>query len=308
MESLGRIDMRTCSDRGRPGGKTPIKFSIGDLGEIFSAVETTPRKLLKPRAACKECLKQSSLYFFSRCSDLKMGGVVASSLTPSYAHSFLSQWEASSEQAGSAGTHSQPGRTMSTHCQRTSARKRIQNRSLQWGNDHCSWFMNSTGSSKSTGRKRASPPGRDHAFKDGTASGPFNRSCQWAPSSSAAWVQHLPRQREQSQSSQQGYDICRRFVEITDYHPSVRKSWWRSPPHCDQDPKDDTPEGSSKKANAPCAAQKQSLLRQREQSKSPQQGYDLRRQFVEITDYHQSAKRRRKHSFGTNRQKRQRQN
>lgn len=36
MESLGRIDMRTCSDRGRPGGKTPIKFSIGDLGEIFS--------------------------------------------------------------------------------------------------------------------------------------------------------------------------------------------------------------------------------------------------------------------------------
>lgn len=40
MEAVGRIEMKNCSDRGRPGGKTPIKFSIGDL---LSAVETTPR-------------------------------------------------------------------------------------------------------------------------------------------------------------------------------------------------------------------------------------------------------------------------
>ncbi|XP_005060037.1 PREDICTED: ubiquitin carboxyl-terminal hydrolase 42-like [Ficedula albicollis] len=256
--------------------------------------------------------QQAYLLFYARCSDLKMGGMVASSLTPSYAHPFLSQWQASSEQAGSAGTHDPPGRTMSMNCQRTSARKRIQSRSLQWGNDHCSWFMNSSSSNNSTGRKRkrTSPPGRDHALKDSTASGPFNRSCWQAPAPSATWVQHLPRQREQSQSSQQGYDLCRRFVETTDYHQSVRRrSWWkRSPPHCDQNLKNDPPEGSlnasSKRASAPCAAQEQCLPRQREQSRS-QWGYDLRRRFVEITDYHQSAKRRRKHSFGTSKQKRQ---
>lgn len=241
---------------------------------------------------------------------------MASSLIPSYAHSFLSQWGASNDQAGSAGTYGQPGRTMSMDCQTTSARERIQSRSLQGDNDHCSWFMNSTDFNNSTGRKRkrSIPPGRDHAVKDGTASGPFNRSCQWSPVSSPAWVQHLPRQREQSQSSWQGYDLCRQFVEITDYHQSVRKrSWWRrSPPHCDQDPKDDTPEvssnASSKRATAPSVTWEQSLPRQREQGRSPQRGYNLRRRFVEITDYRQSAKRRRKHSFGRNRQKRQSQN
>lgn len=245
-----------------------------------------------------------------------MEGMVASSLTPSYAHSFLSQWGASSEQAGSAGTHSQRGWTMSTHCQRTSDRKRIQSRPLQWGNDHCIWFMNGTDSKNSTGRKRKTtgPPGHDHALKDGTASGPFNRSCWWAPEPSAAWVQHLPRQRKQSQSSQQGYDLCRRFVEIMDYQDSARRRrscWRRSPPHCDQEPKGDTEgssKASSKRATAPRAAQRQSLLRQREQGRSPQRGYDLRRRFVEITDHHQSARRRRKHTFGKNRQKRQRQN
>ncbi|XP_023803478.1 ubiquitin carboxyl-terminal hydrolase 42-like [Cyanistes caeruleus] len=262
--------------------------------------------------------QQAYLLFYARCSDLKMGGMMASSLTPSYAHSFFSQWEASSEQAGSARTHGQPGRTVSMHCQRTSAREKIQNRSLQWGKDHCSLFINSTDSNNSTGRKRkrTSPPGHDHALKDGTVSEPFNS--QWAPAPSGSWVQHLPRQKEQSQSSPQGYDLCRQLVEIMDYRQSVRRrrrrSWWeRSPPHCDQDPKDDTLEGSlnvSSKGNpcAPSASQKQSLPRQRKQGRSPQQGYDLRRQFVENTDYHQSTKRRRKHSFGTNRQKRQRQN
>uniref|UniRef100_A0A8C3D0Z3 Ubiquitin carboxyl-terminal hydrolase n=1 Tax=Corvus moneduloides TaxID=1196302 RepID=A0A8C3D0Z3_CORMO len=168
-------------------------------------------------------------------------------------------WGTSSEQAGSTATHSQSGSTMSM--QRTSAREKSQTRSLQWGNDHCSWFMNSTDSNNSIGRKRkrTSPPGCDHAFKDGTTSGPFNRSCQWAPAPSAASVQHL--------------DLL-------------------------------APNASSKRATA----REQPLLRQREQGRSPQQGYDLRRRFVEITDYHQSAKRRRKHSFGTKRQKSQSQN
>lgn len=244
---------------------------------------------------------------------------MSSSLTPSYAHSFLSQWGPSSEQVGSAGTHGQPGRTMPMHCQRTSAKERVQSRSLQWGNDHCSCFVSSTDSNDSTARKRkrTSPPGHDHALKDGIASRAFYRSCQCAPVPSAAWIQHVPRQREQSQTSRRGYDLCKRFVEIMDYHESEtwrrRRSWWRrSPPHYDQDPKDDTPEGSSdassKRATAPSADRKQSLLRQREQGRSPQRGYDLRRRLVEITDYHQSAKRRRKHSFGTNRKKSQSQN
>lgn len=36
MEAVGRIEMRTCSDRGRPCGKTPIEFCIRDHGEILS--------------------------------------------------------------------------------------------------------------------------------------------------------------------------------------------------------------------------------------------------------------------------------
>ncbi|XP_064252618.1 ubiquitin carboxyl-terminal hydrolase 42-like isoform X4 [Passer domesticus] len=166
--------------------------------------------------------QQAYLLFYARCSDLKTGGMVASSLTPSYAHSFLSQWGASNDQA--AGTYGQPGRIISMHCQRTSARESIQSRSLQWGNDHCSWFMNSTDSnSAGRKRKRSTPPGHDHAVKDGAASRPLSRSCQWAPVPSATWVQHLPRQREQGRSPQLGYNLRRRFVEITDYHQSAKR-------------------------------------------------------------------------------------
>lgn len=52
--------------------------------------------------------------------------------------------------------------------------------------------------------------------------------------------------------------------------------------------------GSSRLAPASSAALEQTLLRQRERSRSPQRGYDLRSRFVEYTDYHCSARRRRR--------------
>ena len=36
MEAVGGVKTRTCSDRGRPGGKTPVEFPIGSLGSVFS--------------------------------------------------------------------------------------------------------------------------------------------------------------------------------------------------------------------------------------------------------------------------------
>ncbi|XP_027755399.1 ubiquitin carboxyl-terminal hydrolase 42-like [Empidonax traillii] len=169
--------------------------------------------------------QQAYLLFYARCSDLKMREMAASSLTPSYAHSFLSECEGSSKQAGSAGPQGLPDRKTLTCCQRKNAREKAQSRSLQRGNDRCSRFVNSTDYDNSTGRKRkkTSPPGRDHTPQDGTDSKPSKRSCQRAPAPSAAQEQSLQRQREQGRSLRQGYDLRRRFVEITDYHQSAKK-------------------------------------------------------------------------------------
>ncbi|KAJ7421221.1 hypothetical protein WISP_43655 [Willisornis vidua] len=186
--------------------------------------------------------QQAYLLFYARCSDLKMREMASSSLTPSHAHSFLSQCGASSKQTDSAEPQGLPDTTPLMCFQRKSARERTQSRSSQWDNDHHSWFVQSTNDDNSTGRKRkrTSPPGHEHAPQAGPASGPFKRICQLA--------------------------------------------------------------------SAPCTAQEQPLQRQREQGRSLRQGYGLRRRFVEITDSHQSAKRRRKHSYGINGQKSQSQN
>ncbi|XP_027561941.1 ubiquitin carboxyl-terminal hydrolase 42-like isoform X5 [Neopelma chrysocephalum] len=169
--------------------------------------------------------QQAYLLFYVRCSDLKMREMAASSLTPPHAHSLLSECEGSSKQAGSAGPQALPDRTTRTCCQRKSATEKAQSRSLHWGNDRCSWFVSSTDYDNSTGRKRKriGPPGRDRAPQDGTASEPSKRSCQRAPAPSAAQEQPLQRRREQRRSLRQGYNLRRRFVEITDYHQSAKK-------------------------------------------------------------------------------------
>ncbi|XP_017691450.1 PREDICTED: ubiquitin carboxyl-terminal hydrolase 42-like isoform X2 [Lepidothrix coronata] len=165
--------------------------------------------------------QQAYLLFYARCSNLKMGEMVASSPAPSYVHSILSQTGGSSEQAGSAGPQALPGRIKVTHSQRNSARERARSRSPQWGNDLCSCFMNSTDYDNSTGRRRKRTSSLDcnHAPRDNTAPGLSDWICQRTPAPSAAWVQTLPIRR----SSWRGYDIWSQVVEITNSHQSVRR-------------------------------------------------------------------------------------
>lgn len=163
--------------------------------------------------------------FPSRCSDLKMREMVASSPAPPHAHSILGQGGASCQQGGSSAPQGLPGRIKVMHGQRNHARERARSRSPHWGNDLCSWIVNSTnyGNLRSK-KKRTSPLGLDHAPRNGPGPGPSNRICQQAPVPSLAWVQTLPVQRELGRSSWQDYGLWSQVVEITNPCGSVRRS------------------------------------------------------------------------------------
>lgn len=164
--------------------------------------------------------------FSSRCSDLKMREMAASSPAPSYAHSTLGQGGASCQQAGSSAPQALPGRIKVMQSHRNRARDRARSRSPQCGNDLCGWVVNSTNHGNLTGRrtKRTSPFGHDRAPRDATAPGTSNRICQQAPVPRLAWVQTLPVQRELGRSSWQDYGLWSQVVEITNSYWSVRGS------------------------------------------------------------------------------------
>ena len=184
--------------------------------------------------------------------------------------------------------------------QRSGARERAQSRSPQWGRDLRSWLVDTTDYEHARGRRRTAPPSRVHAARDDAAARPSDSSSQFAPTPSAALEQTLPRQREQSRSLCQGYGLRSRFMENTDCHRSARRTrrWRAGPPHRDQAPEDDAAAGlanaSSGWAPIPRAAREQTLLRQRQRSRSPWQSCDLRSQFMDTTDYDSSAGRRRR--------------
>lgn len=102
--------------------------------------------------------------------------------------------------------------------------------------------------------------------------------------------------REQSRSLRQGYALRSRFLETTDYHLRRKGRWRASPPRHDRAPRDDAAAGpsnaSSKRAPTPRAAREHARLWQREQSRSPHQGYDLCSWFVDTTECDPSAGRR----------------
>uniref|UniRef100_A0A8C3QSB2 USP domain-containing protein n=1 Tax=Cyanoderma ruficeps TaxID=181631 RepID=A0A8C3QSB2_9PASS len=165
--------------------------------------------------------------FSSRCSDLKMRETTASSSAPPYAHSIPGQGGASHQQTGSPGPQSLPGRIKVMHSQRSCAKKRARSRSPQWGNDLCSWIVNSTNYSNLIARKkkRTSPLGLDCAPRNATAPGPSNGICQQAAVPSFAWVQTLSLlQRGLGRSSWQDYGLWIQVVEITNSYQSVRRS------------------------------------------------------------------------------------
>ncbi|KAK4811211.1 hypothetical protein QYF61_021282 [Mycteria americana] len=323
--------------------------------------------------------QQAYLLFYVRCSDLRTGEGAYSSLAPSYARSFLSRGGATASRrkgqdlftalfAGHGGGHgglwggqqllcksqqepANPGRctggicrlamphlvrqarhrllhvqkatcpvpcqpcdrvqhTMgednnkeerrfspSSRCQRNSARERARSRSPQGGNDLHSWFVENTDYDHSAGRRRrrTSPPSHQRAPRDNIAPRPSNASLQLAP---APTKQSLPRQRERSRSPWLGNDLRSWFVDTMSYDHSAGRRRRTSHPSCDRTARDDTAPGpsnaSSRSAPACRAAQEQTLLRQRERSRSPLWGSDCHSWFVVATDYDLSAGRRRR--------------
>ncbi|XP_027762472.1 ubiquitin carboxyl-terminal hydrolase 42-like isoform X2 [Empidonax traillii] len=239
--------------------------------------------------------QQAYLLFYARCSDLRSAERASSSLAPSHAPSPLSQCEASSKQAGSAGPRGRPRRTKGL---KDTGRERARSRSPLWGRDLCSHSVDTTDYDHSSGR-RTGPPSRDRAPRDNAAAGPSQRSGQCAPVPRAAQEQVLLRQRESSRSVRGTYNLRSRFVHYTDYDCSLRKRKRErtSPPRCDQAPVDTAvpgpSNGSSKQAVTLRAAREQTPQRQREQRRSVWRGDDRHSQSVQCTDYRPAEKKRR---------------
>ncbi|XP_064492710.1 ubiquitin carboxyl-terminal hydrolase 42-like isoform X2 [Pseudopipra pipra] len=104
------------------------------------------------------------------------------------------------------------------------------------------------------------------------------------------------RERSRSRSPLWGRDLRSWSVDTTDYDDSSERR--TGPPSRDRGPRDSTAARPSKRicrwAPAPRAAQEQTLLRQREPSRSVRGTYNLRSRFVQYTDYDRSLRKRKR--------------
>ncbi|XP_032566996.1 ubiquitin carboxyl-terminal hydrolase 42-like isoform X2 [Chiroxiphia lanceolata] len=109
-------------------------------------------------------------------------------------------------------------------------------------------------------------------------------------------MKYTGRERSRSRSPLWGRDLRSWSVDTTDYDDSSERR--TGPPSCDRGPRDSTVARPSKRicqwAPAPRAAQEQTLLRQREPSRSVRGTYNLRSRFVQYTDYDRSLRKRRR--------------
>ncbi|KAM9599132.1 uncharacterized protein ACIBXB_004515 [Morphnus guianensis] len=170
-------------------------------------------------------------------------------------------------------------------------RDRERSRSPLRGYNLCRGFMGYTDDRGSATRRRTSPPSHEQAPRDDSA--PWTSNSRWAPASRADWEQRLLRERERSRSPLRAYNLCTRFVENTDDRGSARRRR-TSPLSHEETPRDDSPlltsNSSSKPVPASQAASEQTQLREKERSRSPRRGYNLRSRFVEYKDYRGSAR------------------
>ena len=178
-------------------------------------------------------------------------------------------------------------RIPAAHGQRSSAPEWARSRSPQWDRNLRSWLVDTTDYEPSRGRRRTGPRCCHHAARDEAALGPSNSSSQFSPAPSTASEQTLPGQREQSRSLGQDYGLRSWFMEHTDCHHSARRKSRRRArrPHHDRAPRWRATHKASRE---------ETLLRQRERSRSPRWGCDLHSRFEDITDHDPSAGRRRR--------------
>ena len=107
------------------------------------------------------------------------------------------------------------------------------------------------------------------------------------------------RERARSRSPLQNSDLGSRLLEYMEHHRSLRrrKRGTTSPPSCASAPRGHAAPGPSNSSSllgpAPRAPREQAPPRQRERSRSPCRGHDLRSPFLEYTDHHRSLTRSR---------------
>ena len=162
--------------------------------------------------------------------------------------------------------------------------------------DLCSQLVEHREYHQSPKRRRTSPPSHCHAPRIDTSQGLSNSFSESPPAPRSSGEKSLLRQRKRSRSPRRGYDLRSQFVEYKEYAPSARRRRTTSPPSYDHAPNDNATPGTSNSSSqnpAPSATREQTLLRQRERSRSPQRGYDPHSWLVEYTEYHHSARRRR---------------
>ncbi|KAK4806412.1 hypothetical protein QYF61_016262 [Mycteria americana] len=173
--------------------------------------------------------------------------------------------------------------------------QREESRSLQQGYRVRSRFLEIMDDRDSARRRRrttrkTSSRCRDQSPRDDAAAGPSNTSSNGAPAPRSAREQTQQRRRERSRSPRRGCDLRSQFLEITDDQDSTRRRRRTTTRNASsqrraRSPRDDAAAGpshaSSKQAPAPRAAREQTQRRQRERSRSPRRGCDLRSRFVD---------------------------
>ncbi|KAK4806104.1 hypothetical protein QYF61_005476 [Mycteria americana] len=212
--------------------------------------------------------QQAYLLFYVRCSDLRTGEGASSSPAPSYARSFLSQGGANSKQVSSVGPQGLP-RALRLDIASYMCRRQPDCPVPCQPSDR---VLHTMGEGNNEEERRFSPSSR----------------CQ----------RNSARERARSRSPHGGKDLHSWFVENTDYeHSAGRRRRRTGAPSHQRAPRDGiAPRPSNASSQLAPAPTEQSLPGQREQSRSPWPGNDLRCWFVDTRNYDHSAGRRRRTS------------
>lgn len=182
--------------------------------------------------------------------------------------------------------------------EQTQLRQREMSRSVRQDCDRRSRFVRHRDRDPSSGnrkRQRTSSPCCDRSPR--AVPGPSNTSLKQAPVLRAVREQSRP--REQRRFPRRGCDDRSQFVQCTDHQPSPskRKRGRTSPAHCDKAPVEKAVPGPSNTSfrQRPMlrAGWEQTQPGRTECRRSSEQGYNLRRRFVQCADPHPSRRKRR---------------
>ncbi|KAK4806103.1 hypothetical protein QYF61_005475 [Mycteria americana] len=242
--------------------------------------------------------QQAYLLFYVRCSDLRTGEGASSSPAPSYARSFLSQGGANSKQDMAVGMEdsAEDSSSSATASKSQLTRAGAQEASAGWPCPISSGRLDIA--SYMCRRQPDCPVPCQPSDRVLHTMGEGNNEEERRFSPSSRCQRNSARERARSRSPQGGKDLHSWFVENMDYeHSAGRRRRRTGAPSHQRAPRDGiAPRPSNASSQLAPAPTEQSLPGQREQSRSPWPGNDLRCWFVDTRNYDHSAGRRRRTS------------